>query len=191
VLITVLISILSNQFAKYNARDQYHFLFGFNFFCDFNSPAYACAEAISSDHTFDFYPPTNLIQLLLLRPIRLFLPSRHPFIQKSKFALLRVTHAPFVLAVTIFEQIFCSGNGERRGTTSMLRPPSSRSAQAAANRISIYSQANPKSDNDVPMTTEEGRLSSPDLTDIRQQMTKLEEDMLTVKRLLEDILSKI
>ncbi len=28
VLITVLISILSNQFAKYNARDQYHFLFG-------------------------------------------------------------------------------------------------------------------------------------------------------------------
>ena len=28
VLITVLTSILSNQFAKYNARDQYHFLFG-------------------------------------------------------------------------------------------------------------------------------------------------------------------
>ena len=28
VLITVLISLLSNQFAKYNARDQYHFLFG-------------------------------------------------------------------------------------------------------------------------------------------------------------------
>jgi hypothetical protein len=33
VLITVLISILSNQFAKYNARDQYHFLFGMSNVC--------------------------------------------------------------------------------------------------------------------------------------------------------------
>src|SRR5271170_7795338 len=73
-----------------------------------NGVAYACIESISSDHIFDFYPPTNLLQLLLLRPLRLILPSRHPFLQRLKFTLFRVTHAPFVLGVTLFEQIFCA-----------------------------------------------------------------------------------
>lgn len=192
VLITVLISILSNQFAKYNSRDQYYFLFGI-LQEDITNPAYACVESISSDRTFDFYPPTNLLQLFFLRPLRLFLPSRHPFLQRSKFALLRFTHAPYVLGVTLFEQLFYTKNAEKRATTSGLpRPPSSTSARVAAKRASYYSQIAPKLEIELSAPLEEARASgSTETTDIRGRLNKLEEEISSVKRMLREVLDKL
>ena len=152
--------------------------------------AYACIESISSDHAFDFYPPTNLLQLLFLRPLRLFLPSRHPFLQKSKFALLRVTHAPFVVGVTIFELLFCANNTAKRATSGVLRPPSSRSAKVAAKRASFYGQMPSKIGTEIHV--EEARAStSVDLGDVHSRLKKVEEEISNVKEMLREILDKL
>jgi hypothetical protein len=146
-------------------------------------------ESISSDHIFDFYPPTNLLQLLFLRPLRLFLPSRHPFLQKSKFALLRLTHAPFVLGVTLFEQIFCANNAAKRASNT-LRPPSSRSARVAAKRVSFYGQIPVKLEPEVHFTDERGS-GSAELVDVRNRLGKLEHEISTLKDMLREVLDKL
>lgn len=154
--------------------------------------AYACVESISSDHAFDFYPPTNLLQLLLLRPLRLCLPSRHPFLQRLKFSLLRITHAPFVLGVTIFEQIFCAQNTTTRATTGVLRPPSSRSARVAANRASFYGQIPVKVDIEGHHYSEEAKGSGTvELGDIQNRLKKLETEISYVKSMLREVIDKL
>jgi len=211
-LITVLISILSNQFAKYNARDQYHFLFGtlpppllHLSITNHGCVAYACVESITSDHTFDFYPPINLLQLLFLRPLRLFLPSRHPFLQTTKFTLFRITHAPFVLFVTLFEQIFYSKAAGLRGHAlgaGLLRPPSSRSesVKVAANRASFYSQlatGQGKWDVETVHSVEEQRGGSAamvgggEVGEIKARLGKLEDEVVAIREMVKEILSKL
>ena len=112
LLLTVLISILSNSFARHNSREQFGFIF-----------AVACAESITSDHLAVFLPPLNLIPFLILRPMRIFLPSKHRYIRRIKFALLRVTHAPFVLGVSLYEHFFCAYKRRTGHRQAALRPP--------------------------------------------------------------------
>jgi len=114
LLITILISILGNSFQQNNNKEQFSFVF-----------AVACVESMTSDHLAVFFPPLNLIPLLLLRPLRLFLPSRHKWLRKAKFWLLRVTHLPYVLGVTVFERLCVgwhskSSNSKPQG---FLKPP--------------------------------------------------------------------
>jgi hypothetical protein len=150
--------------------------------------AYACVESISSDHTFDFYPPTNLLQLLLLRPLRLFLPSRHPFLQRLKFTLFRITHAPFVVGVTIFEQIF---SAKTAATTGALRPPSSRSARVAANRASFYGQMPVKLDGEGRPLEEARGSGAAELGDIQNRLKKLETEISFVQDMLREVIAKL
>jgi len=150
--------------------------------------AYACVESISSDHAFDFYPPSNLVQLLILRPMRLFLPSRHPFLQRLKFSLLRMTHWPFVLGVTLFEQTFCHQNTAIRSVSGALRPPSSRSAQVAANRLSQYGQLPPKMDASGP--EEVWGVGTAEFRDMQSRLRRMEGDMALVKTLLERLVEQ-
>jgi len=150
--------------------------------------AYACVESISSDHAFDFYPPSNLVQLFILRPLRLFLPSRHPFLQRLKFSLLRMTHWPFVLAVSLFEQTFCHQNTAIRSVSGALRPPSSRSAKVAANRLSQYGQLPPKMDATVP--EEVWSVGIAEFRDIQSRLRKMEGDMALIKALLEQLVEQ-
>lgn len=93
LLVTILISILSNSFAKNNSKEQYGFIF-----------AVSCVESIISDHLAVFIPPLNLLQLIFIRPLRLILPSKHRTINRAKFRLLKITHAPFVVLVSIYER---------------------------------------------------------------------------------------
>jgi hypothetical protein len=154
--------------------------------------AYACVESISSDHTFDFYPPTNLLQLLLLRPLRLFLPSRHPFLQRLKFTLFRITHAPFVLGVTLFEQIFFAKNTTKPATTGMLRPSSSRSARVAANRVSLYGHMPMKFDGEHHHTSEEARGSGfTEIGDISNRLKTLEDEISSIKDMLREVIDRL
>jgi hypothetical protein len=141
---------------------------------------------------FDFYPPTNLLQLLLLRPLRLFLPSRHPFLQRLKFSLLQITHAPFVLCVTVFEQVFCAKNATTHATTGALRPPSSRSARVAAKRASFYDQIPVKLDDETRHSLDDFRGSSTaELGDIQNRLKKLETEISSVKDMLQEVLDKL
>jgi hypothetical protein len=149
-------------------------------------------ESISSNHTFDFYPPTNLLQLLFLRPLRLCLPSRHPFLQRLKFTLLRITHAPFVLGVTLFEQIFHNKNEGKHTGAGMLRPPSSRSPRAVVQRASMYSQLLVKSDDETHRALDEPRSSgSAEPGDLYNRLTKLEQEISSVKSMVREVLNKL
>lgn len=76
-----------------NARSEYHFLF-----------ATTCLEASKSDHMVILSPPFNLLGLLIVRPLRLFLPSNHVVLRTIKIWILRLTHAPFMVLISLYER---------------------------------------------------------------------------------------
>lgn len=76
-----------------NARSEYHFLF-----------ATTCLEASKSDHMVILSPPFNLMGLLIIRPLRLFLPSNHIVLRTIKIWILKVTHAPYMLLISLYER---------------------------------------------------------------------------------------
>ncbi|KAK9465862.1 hypothetical protein V1512DRAFT_292047 [Lipomyces arxii] len=94
LLITVVISILSQRFGKMmnNANEEYMLLF-----------ASSVMESITtSDRVTYFYPPLNLIGILI-RPVRLFM-NRSEY-RNLRIYILKVTHAPFVAALWLYEQV--------------------------------------------------------------------------------------
>ena len=137
--------------------------------------------------------------------MRLFLPSRHPFLQTTKFKLFRITHAPFVIFVTLFEQIFYSKAAERNHSLGggLLRPPSSRSesAKVAANRASFYSQLatglGGKWDVETVHSVDEGRGGSAllvgggEVIEIKARLGKLEDEVVAIREMVKEILSKL
>ncbi|KAL6710073.1 hypothetical protein ACN47E_009864 [Coniothyrium glycines] len=93
LLITSLISLLSNSLSKVldHARDEYLFIY-----------SVYVLEASSSNRLTYFLPPLNLIPLGL-RPFRLCLPSDH--LRSARIVLLKATHLPFVGAIWLYEQL--------------------------------------------------------------------------------------
>lgn len=92
LLITVMVSILSQKFSimMHNAREEYVLMFSSN-----------VADAIStSDRVTYFYPPLNLIAIML-RPMRLLLD--HDEYRRLRIRVLKITHAPLAVAVYIYE----------------------------------------------------------------------------------------
>ena len=96
------------------------------------------------------------------------------------------------MGVTIFEQAFCAKNRAMRSTTAVLRPPSSRSARVAANRVSLYSQLPAKGDSETHNLFEGIRGSaSAELGDVHKRLKKLEEEISSVQDMLREVLSKL
>jgi hypothetical protein len=99
------------------------------------------------------------------------------------------------VGVTIFEQAFCAKNGAMRSTTAVLRPPSSRSARVAANRVSLYSQLPAKGDSETHNLFEGIRGSASaqlgDVQDVHKRLKKLEEEISSVQDMLREVLSKL
>ncbi|KAK9353824.1 hypothetical protein V1523DRAFT_409988 [Lipomyces doorenjongii] len=94
LLITVVISILSQRFGRMmnNANEEYMLLF-----------SSSVMESITtSDRVTYFYPPLNLIGILI-RPIRLFL--NHSEYRNLRIYTLKVTHAPFVALLWMYENV--------------------------------------------------------------------------------------
>ena len=93
LLITSLISILSDSFSKViaHAREEYFFVY-----------SVYVLEASTSNRLTHFYPPLNLIPLIFIRPFRLFIPG--PNLRRARIMLLKVTHAPIVAAIWCFEE---------------------------------------------------------------------------------------
>ncbi|TVY15639.1 Calcium channel YVC1, partial [Lachnellula arida] len=94
LLITSLISILSDSFSRViaHARDEYIFVY-----------SVYVLEASTSNRLTHFYPPLNLIPLILIRPLRLCLPASH--LRQSRIILLKITHAPIVACIWLFERM--------------------------------------------------------------------------------------
>ncbi|KAH9874687.1 hypothetical protein IAQ61_003877 [Plenodomus lingam] len=74
-----------------HARDEYLFIY-----------SVYVLEASSSNRLTYFLPPLNLIPLII-RPLRLFLPSER--LREVRIVLLKATHVPFVGAIWVYEQL--------------------------------------------------------------------------------------
>lgn len=95
LLITSLISILSDSFSKVISHAKEEYLFVYSVYV---------LEASTSNRLTHFYPPLNLIPLILIRPLRLFMSSTT--LRRTRIGLLKATHAPIVLAINLFEGVY-------------------------------------------------------------------------------------
>ncbi|CAL3962941.1 unnamed protein product [Diplocarpon coronariae] len=102
LLITSLISILSDSFSRViaHARDREEYLFVYSVYV---------LEASTSNRLTHFYPPLNLIPLILIRPLRLFLSAED--LRRTRIVTLKVTHSPIVAAIWVFEKAHEKANG--------------------------------------------------------------------------------
>jgi hypothetical protein len=137
LLITSLISILSNSFTKVTAHAREEYLYIYSVYV---------LEASTSNRLTHFYPPLNLIPLILIRPLRIFVSSEN--LRSIRIILLKTTHTPIVGAIWLYEKLQDHINGENHmfgvigpGTTNtrkVQRPflADRNSAQSASQRYS-------------------------------------------------------
>lgn len=87
--------MLSNSFSRVisHAREEYLYVY-----------SVYVLEASTSNRLTHFYPPFNLLALLLFRPLRIFLPSNNR-IRGARILLLKLTHFPIVGVIMLYELI--------------------------------------------------------------------------------------
>jgi hypothetical protein len=94
LLITTLISILSNSFAKVVAHAREEYLYVYSVYV---------LEASTSNRLTHFYPPLNLIPLVLVRPLRLILDTEQ--LRSLRIIVLKITHSPIVGIIYLYERL--------------------------------------------------------------------------------------
>ncbi|KDQ56997.1 hypothetical protein JAAARDRAFT_35597 [Jaapia argillacea MUCL 33604] len=102
LLLTILISILSNTFARIDANATQEYLFQF---------AITTIEGVKSDALFSYQPPFNLMALVILWPSSFVLSPRalHTF----NVFLIRLTSFPVLIVIQLYERWFAVGKGFR------------------------------------------------------------------------------
>ncbi|KAF4778897.1 ion transporter [Colletotrichum scovillei] len=95
LLMGSLTGMLSNSFSRVitHAREEYLYVY-----------SVYVLEASTSNRLTHFYPPFNLIALVIFRPLRLFLPSDDKF-RHGRIILLKATHLPIVGMIQLYESI--------------------------------------------------------------------------------------
>lgn len=88
-----LTGMLSNSFSRVitHAREEYLYVY-----------SVYVLEASTSNRLTHFYPPFNLLALVIFRPLRLFLPSDNKF-RRARILLLKSTHLPIVAIIEFYE----------------------------------------------------------------------------------------
>lgn len=116
--------MLSNSFSRVitHAREEYLYVY-----------SVYVLEASTSNRLTHFYPPFNLLALVIFRPLRLFLPSDDKF-RYARIMLLKVTHLPIVGAIIVYELVsgklgrsdeYAGFKGHGRSGTIFVAPGSS------------------------------------------------------------------
>ncbi|ETN41937.1 uncharacterized protein HMPREF1541_03876 [Cyphellophora europaea CBS 101466] len=95
LLLTSLVSLVSNSLTEVMAHAREEYLFQYSIYV---------LESSTSGRLTYFVPPLNLIPLLFLRPLRLVLPSDDA--RRVRIVVLKATHAPLVALVWAFERSF-------------------------------------------------------------------------------------
>lgn len=92
LLITMMISILSNQFAAIQENAQQELLY---------QRAVTTLEGVRADAVFSYVPPFNIPALLILVPLNTF-PSET--LSKINSALVKITNFPILVAISAYER---------------------------------------------------------------------------------------
>lgn len=88
--------MLSNSFSRVisHAREEYLYVY-----------SVYVLEASTSNRLTHFYPPFNLLALVIFRPFRLFHPSANHKFRAARIVLLKATHFPIVGVIMLYELI--------------------------------------------------------------------------------------
>ncbi|KAF9442105.1 hypothetical protein P691DRAFT_811368 [Macrolepiota fuliginosa MF-IS2] len=103
LLLTILISILSNTVARIDANATQEYLFQF---------AISTIEGVKSDALFSYQPPFNILAFLILKPASWFLSPRA--LHSANVFLIKVTSLPQLIAITVYEKHLASGQKFRQ-----------------------------------------------------------------------------
>ncbi|THH27606.1 hypothetical protein EUX98_g6581 [Antrodiella citrinella] len=103
LLLTILISILSNTFARIDANANQEYLFQF---------AISTIEGVKSDALFSYQPPFNLFAFLILWPLSCVLSPRA--LHTVNVFLIKLTSFPQLIVIGIYERYLREGQGWRK-----------------------------------------------------------------------------
>ncbi|KAI0687685.1 hypothetical protein BC835DRAFT_1408332 [Cytidiella melzeri] len=98
LLLTILISILSNTFARIDANASQEYLFQF---------AISTIEGVKSDALFSYQPPFNLFAFVILWPLSFVLTPRS--LHTTNVFLIKLTSFPFLVIIAIYERYLAKG----------------------------------------------------------------------------------
>lgn len=88
-----LTGMLSNSFSRVITHAKEEYLYVYSVYV---------MEACTSNRLTHFYPPFNLVALVIFRPLRLVF-SRDEKFRAGRIVLLRITHLPIVAAIKVYE----------------------------------------------------------------------------------------
>ncbi|KIY44041.1 hypothetical protein FISHEDRAFT_77952 [Fistulina hepatica ATCC 64428] len=98
LLLTILISVLSNTVARIDANATQEYLFQFTI---------NTVENVQSTALVSYEPPFNLLALVLLKPASWFLSPRH--LHTANVFLIKLTSFPVLITIGIYERYFATG----------------------------------------------------------------------------------
>ncbi|KAF9024917.1 hypothetical protein BDZ89DRAFT_1161975 [Hymenopellis radicata] len=98
LLLTILISILSNTVARIDANATQEYLFQF---------AISTIEGVKSDALFSYQPPFNILAFVILKPSSWFLSPRA--LHSVNVFLIKLTSFPILVVIGLYERHFASG----------------------------------------------------------------------------------
>ncbi|KAL5405421.1 hypothetical protein PMIN06_007404 [Paraphaeosphaeria minitans] len=93
LFLTVLVSILSNTFSKIAADATAEVQF---------RRAVSTFEGVKSDSLFSYFPPTNILAIVFLLPLKHIVTPR--WFHKINITMVRVLNAPLLLAIAWYER---------------------------------------------------------------------------------------
>ncbi|KAF9466490.1 receptor-activated Ca2+-permeable cation channel [Collybia nuda] len=98
LLLTILISLLSNTVARIDANATQEYLFQF---------AISTMERVKSDALFSYQPPFNVLAFMILKPASFVLSPRalHSF----NVFLIKLTSLPILIIIGLYERYFAAG----------------------------------------------------------------------------------
>ncbi|KAJ6447170.1 Guanine nucleotide-binding protein negative regulator 1 [Purpureocillium lavendulum] len=113
LLMGSLTGMLSNSFSRVITHAKEEYLYVYSVYV---------LEASTSNRLTHFYPPFNLIALVIFRPLRLVFPRDDKF-RQGRIILLKVTHLPIVGAIQLYELVRrrVSGAGTFKGPKEAAR----------------------------------------------------------------------
>ncbi|KAK5987979.1 hypothetical protein PT974_12115 [Cladobotryum mycophilum] len=95
LLMGSLTGMLSSSFSRVITHAKEEYLYVYSVYV---------LEASTSNRLTHFYPPFNLIALVIFRPWRYIIKSEHKF-RAGRIWLLKVTHTPIVAVIKLYEYI--------------------------------------------------------------------------------------
>ncbi|KAJ7284865.1 receptor-activated Ca2+-permeable cation channel [Mycena rebaudengoi] len=105
LLLTILISILSNTVARIDANATQEHLFQF---------AISTIEGVKADALFSYQPPFNLLALAILKPTSYIVSPRT--LHSLNVFLIKLTSFPILIVIGVYERYFAAGKTLRQSS---------------------------------------------------------------------------